>query len=105
MKNPRIRIAGLSAAATTALALLAAPAAQAGPDVLGNAQDVINSIRAQEGKVVITKIGNKPLTECVATSVREDLAVFGSPRVYPNISSGPTRRVLLYRVYHVDVEC
>lgn len=94
----------LAAAAATA-ATVAAPLANAGPDGLGSAEDVINSIKGHGDKVVVTKFGSKPLNECVATSVRTDLTVFGNPRIYPNISSGPTTRTLLYRVFHVDVQC
>ncbi|BAX97366.1 hypothetical protein MSTE_02051 [Mycobacteroides stephanolepidis] len=86
-------------------ALLAAPVAQAGPGALGDAQQVIDGLKAQGDKVIVTKTGNKPLSHCVATRVRKDLDIFGNPRIYPNISSGPTRRVWLYSVYHVDIQC
>ncbi|NGX06096.1 hypothetical protein [Mycobacteroides franklinii] len=99
----RGRVAAWTLAA--AAALLLAPAAQAGPGDLGNADDVINSLKAQGNKVIVTKTGNKPLPQCVATRVRKDLDVYGNPRIYPNISSGPTRRMWLYSVYHVDIQC
>lgn len=101
----RGRLPALMLAATAAATLLMAPVAQAGPDSLGDADDVINSLKAQGNKVIITKTGNKPLSQCVATRIRKDLDVYGNPRIYPNISSGPTRRVWLYSVYHVDVQC
>lgn len=92
-------------AAALVAGLLAAPVAQAGPGALGDAEQVIDGLRAQGNKVIVTKTGNKPLSRCVATRVRKDLDVFGNPRIYPNISSGPTRRVWLYSVYHVDIQC
>ncbi|MFA4083923.1 hypothetical protein [Mycobacteroides salmoniphilum] len=95
---------GIAAAAILA-ALRAAPAAQAGPGALGDAQQVIDGLKVQGNKVIVTKSGNKPLSQCVATRVRKDLDVFGNPRTYPNISSGPTRRIWLYSVYHVDIQC
>ncbi|ORA60868.1 MULTISPECIES: hypothetical protein [Mycobacteriaceae] len=101
----RGRVAAWTLAAAAAAALLLAPAAQAGPGDLGNADDVINSLKAQGNKVIVTKTGNKPLSQCVATRVRKDLDVYGNPRIYPNISSGPTRRMWLYSVYHVDIQC
>ncbi len=86
-------------------ALLAAPTARAGPGALGDAEQVIDGLKAQGNKVIVTKGGNRPLSQCVVTRVRKDLDVFGNPRIYPNISSGPTRRVWLYGVYHVDIQC
>lgn len=93
------------AAATVTAGLLLAPVAAAGPGSLGDADDVINSLKAQGNKVIVTKTGNKPLSQCVATRVRKDLDVYGNPRIYPNISSGPRQRVWLYSVYHVDIQC
>ncbi|AMT69435.1 MULTISPECIES: hypothetical protein [Mycobacteriaceae] len=104
-RNFRGRAVAWTLAATAAATLLMAPAAQAGPGSLGDADDVINSLKAQGNKVIITKTGNKPLSQCVATRIRKDLDVYGNPRIYPNISSGPTRRTWLYSVYHVDVQC
>ncbi|MGH3956804.1 hypothetical protein [Mycobacteroides salmoniphilum] len=93
------------ATAAIAAALLAAPTARAGPGALGDAEQVIDGLKAQGNKVIVTKSGNRPLSQCVVTRVRKDLDVFGNPRIYPNISSGPTRRVWLYGVYHVDIQC
>ncbi|ALR11577.1 hypothetical protein BST43_04865 [Mycobacteroides saopaulense] len=103
--NFRRRVPGLTLAATIAATLLVAPIAHAGPGTLGDAEQVIESLKAQGNKVIVTKTGNKPLSQCVATRVRKDLDVYGNPRIYPNISSGPTRRVWLYSVYHVDIQC
>ncbi|MUM18697.1 hypothetical protein FZI91_13240 [Mycobacterium sp. CBMA271] len=98
---PRLALATVVLSAT----LLAAPTARAGPGSLGDAEQVIDGLKGQGNKVIVTKAGNKPLSQCVATRVRKDLDVYGSPRIYPNISSGPTKRVWLYSVYHVDIQC
>ena len=85
-----------------AAAALTAPAAGATPGAGGNAQDVINSIKAQGDQVVITTSGTKPLSQCVVTSVRQDSAVYGLP---PNSAYPGNSRVLKYRTFHVDVKC
>ncbi|OHT86516.1 hypothetical protein [Mycobacteroides saopaulense] len=103
--NFRRRVPGSALAATAAATLLVAPIAHAGPGALGDAEQVVERLKAQGNKVIVTKTGNKPLSQCVATRVRKDLDVYGNPRIYPNISSGPTRRVWLYSVYHVDIRC
>lgn len=106
----RGRLPGLTLAATAiAATLLTAPVALAGPGGLGDADDVINSIKSQGDKVIVTKTGNKPLSQCVAIRVRKDLDVYGPTRATncPNCNGSSRRNqvVKLYSVYHVDVQC
>lgn len=106
----RGRLPGLTlAAAAIAATLLTAPAAQAGPGGLGNADDVINNLKAQGNKIIVTKTGNKPLSDCVATRIRKDLDVYGPTATTncPNCNGSSRRNqvVRLYSVYHVDVQC
>lgn len=103
------RPAWMLAATAIAASLLIAPLAQAGPGGLGDADDVINNLKAQGDKVIVTKTGNKPLSGCVATRIRKDLDVYG-PTLATNCPNcnGSSRRnqvVRLYSVYHVDVQC
>lgn len=103
------RVAAWTLAAATAAALLLAPTAQAGPGSMGDADDVINSLKAQGNKVIVTKTGNKPLSQCVATRVRKDLDVYG-PTLSTNCPNcnGSSRRsqvARLYSIYHVDIQC
>lgn len=108
----RGRVTGLAVAAsavTAAVTVLLAPAAHAGPGGLGDADDVINSLKAQGNKVIVTKTGNKPMPQCVATRVRKDLDVYGgTPSTNCPNCNGASRRnqvVRLYSVYHVDIQC
>lgn len=108
----RGHVTGLTVAAsavTAAVTVLLAPAAYAGPGGLGDADDVVNSLKAQGNKVIVTKTGNKPLPQCVATRVRKDLDVYGgTPSTNCPNCNGASRRnqvVRLYSVYHVDIQC
>ncbi|MGH3723876.1 MAG: hypothetical protein ACRDUS_07085 [Mycobacterium sp.] len=101
------RIGGLCLVAGTAAAIAAvsAPLADAGPKNLGNADVVIASLKARGDKVVINRRGSAPLTECVATSVREGRSEYRWQRVRAADPASPLVQMLDYRVMHVSVEC
>lgn len=101
------RIGGLCMAAATASAMAAvgAPLASAGPKNLGSADVVITSLKARGDRVVINRRGSAPLTECIATSVREGRSEYRWQRVRAADPTSPVVQVLDYRVMHVSVEC
>ncbi|NGX08682.1 hypothetical protein [Mycobacteroides franklinii] len=105
----RVATRTLAAAAAVAATLLLAPAAHAGPDALGDAEEVINSLKNQGHKVIVTKTGSKPLSECVVTGVRKDLDVYGATQGTncPNCNGSARRNqtVRLYSIYHVEIQC
>ncbi len=101
------RLGGLCLAAAAAGALMAVgtPRADAGPKNHGNADVVITSLKARGDKVVINRRGSAPLTECVATSVREGRSEYRWQRIRVADPTSPLVQVLDYRVMHVSVEC
>ncbi|MUM16681.1 hypothetical protein BI330_09845 [Mycobacterium sp. CBMA 623] len=87
------------------MAAVGAPIADAGPKNLGDAEVVVTSLKARGDKVVINRRGSAPLTECIATSVREGRSEYRWQRVRGADPTSPLVQVLDYRVMHVSVEC
>ncbi|NGX08824.1 hypothetical protein UI24_16285 [Mycobacteroides franklinii] len=95
--------------AVSAAGLSGAPAAWAGPGT-PNALQVITMLQRQGDKVIVHRVGDKPLHMCTVTSIREGKSEYWwtHPRVAdPN----PAKRAngvgtqLLYRTMYVDVQC
>ncbi len=80
---------------------LAAPAAAA-PSGPSNAQDTVNSLRAQGYSVILSRTGTAPLTQCLVHAIRPGQEVTRSD------SSGPGdtfTTVVVSKSIYLDVEC
>ncbi|MDO3105739.1 hypothetical protein D2E71_14465 [Mycobacteroides abscessus] len=98
--------AAVALAVGLAAAVLAIPAAagpaQPGPQAPGNAQDLIAALKSRGDQVIINRSGPvKPLSECVATSVRVGRHIY---KQVPQ-GKGPAIRSLDSHVMYVMVQC
>jgi hypothetical protein len=93
--------AGAAATLFTAAVAVSAPvsAAPSGPS---NAQDTVNSLRAQGYTVILSRTGTAPLTQCLVHAIRPGQEVTRSD------SSGPGdtfTTVVVSKSIYLDVEC
>ncbi|CPT96502.1 hypothetical protein [Mycobacteroides abscessus] len=106
----RPRMIAAAAATVSAVAIAAAPVASAGPTEGPNAQEVILQLQSQGDQVIVSRTGNKPLQQCVVTSVRQidHQSWYRGPRLpSPESATRPGAAGIQLRrpVVHVEIRC
>lgn len=99
----RTQLTTVAAAATLFTAAWAASApAAAAPSGPSNAQDTVNSLKAQGYTVILSRTGTAPLTQCLVHAIRPGQEVTRSD------SSGPGdtfTTVVVSKSIYLDVGC
>ncbi|MEV0668888.1 hypothetical protein [Mycobacterium sp. NPDC050441] len=91
-------VVGVSAALTNP------SSAGANPGGVGDATQIIAEIEARGDRVIVSKTGNKQLSQCTVTGVRQGPAIYRSAPGSPFGTNSPVRNVA-YRIFFVDVKC
>ncbi|CDO08555.1 hypothetical protein C1S82_27475 [Mycolicibacterium cosmeticum] len=95
-------ITAATAAALFTAAVAASASAAAAPSGPSNAQDTVNSLRAQGYSVILSRTGTAPLTQCLVHAIRPGQEVTRSD------SSGPGdtfTTVVVSKSIYLDIEC
>ena len=95
-------ITSATAAALFTAAVAASASAAAAPSGPSNAQDTVNSLRAQGYSVILSRTGTAPLTQCLVHAIRPGQEVTRSD------SSGPGdtfTTVVVSKSIYLDIEC
>lgn len=105
----RTTTAVAAALITAAAGLAGAAPAGAGP-ATPNALQIIGMLQRQGDKVIVHRVGDKPLQMCTVTSIREGQAQYWW--THPNVADpNKAKRAngvgtqLLYRTMYVEVQC
>jgi hypothetical protein len=106
MKGTTMRTGIVAAIAASGLAAatlgVASPALAAPQPGGGSAQDTVNFLEAEGYKVIVSKIGTAPLSQCTVAAVRAGRDV--TQRLIEVGSDGAIEK-LLYTTVYVDATC
>jgi hypothetical protein len=89
-------------AAMTAVSLIFTPVAGAAPD---NAVNTIAILEAQGNHVIIDRVGDKLLSECSVTSVRNPQTITRLVRVNQGMGRDQLVQVVVGRTVNVSLDC
>ena len=102
MRTHPITAATAAALFTAAVAASVPAPAAAAPSGPSNAQDTVNSLKAQGYSVILSRTGTAPLTQCLVHAIRPGQEVTRSD------SSGPGdtfTTVVVSKSIYLDVKC
>jgi hypothetical protein len=103
VKAPQINsltFATIAGGAFIALALSLPAGAQAAPSGIGSAQDTVNELEHNGFKVVLNKVGTRPLDHCTVDSVRP-----GETVTRPVLSGAALVNQIVYQTVYLTAKC
>lgn len=104
-KRPHAKRVAPSLAALLAVSLIHPSIASAGPSGVNDAESVIARLRDRGDLVVLSKIGDAPLAQCIVTGVTEGNSVYRYERPVGIHSNRPFQELLDHRTMFVDLRC
>ena len=100
MRASRVILAAVAVGAVIALPLGAPSSAHAAPSGIGSAQDTVHELESNGFRVVLNKMGTRPLDHCTVDSVRP-----GETVTRPVHSGGELVDQIVYQTVYLTAKC
>ncbi|OHU30858.1 hypothetical protein BKG76_03845 [Mycobacteroides franklinii] len=86
-------------------AVALAAVAHAGPQGYGDPEVLITSLEEQGNYVILSRVGDLPIEDCMVTEVRQGASVYRYERAVGSDSNTAPTKVLDHGTYYVHLKC
>ncbi|AMT70080.1 hypothetical protein ABG82_06765 [Mycobacteroides immunogenum] len=86
-------------------AVALAAVAHAGPQGYGDPEVLITSLEEEGNYVILNRVGNLPVEDCMVTQVRQGPSVYRFERPVGSDSNTAPTKILDHGTYYVDLKC